>query len=158
MSASPYPPKGTNIHVLSHRHRRPAKTTEICGNTTLWFTHLEPRGGVTKNEVGGRRRAVCAPRPERAGMEGSPARGRGHLGPDGDDLARSFQKGRKSQQGSSFEEGNKMFQCFHSCLFRCRPHCVPELPGATQQVTGRGRRDSSPGLAIYILAFPLTSC
>lgn len=32
-----------------------------------------------------------------------------------------------------------MFQSFHSCLFLCRPHFVPELPGAAQQVTMKGR-------------------
>ena len=115
--------------------------------------HLETRqdsgaGKVVSKEIKGSEegeemkdlmQACWGPHLEHAGMEGFPERVAVSRGPDGGNPAKSFQKEVQkllgTQQGSSFQEGTGMFQRFDACLFGLRPHCVPGLPGATQQVT-----------------------
>lgn len=147
------PIKERSIHIFTRRQHQMLRITKICRNTTPSLTNLETRqdsgaGKVISKEIKGSEegeemkdvmQACWGPHPEHAGTEAFPERMAVSRGPDGGNPAESFQKAVQqllgTQQGSSFQEGTGMFQRFNACLFGLKPHCVPGLPGATQQAT-----------------------
>lgn len=83
-------------------------------------------------------RAYYAPHPEHAGTEGFLEGVAVLPGPDTGHEQSHFSRCAKAAWGSAkllYSGGTRMFQPFIACLFRLRPHCVPGLPGATQQAT-----------------------
>lgn len=147
------PIKEKSIHIFTRRQHQMLRITKICRNTTPSLMNLETRqdsgaGKVISKEIKGSEegeemkdlmQACWGPHPEHAGTEAFPERVAVSRGPDGGNPAKSFQKAVQkllgTQQGSSFQEGTGMFQRFNACLFGLRSHCVPGLPGATQQAT-----------------------